>query len=74
MLGWLAGPRVGAWVYNVVHIYVWPLLLLYLGLNGGPAWGAPFGLIWVAHIGADRLSGYGLKYPTFFKDTHLGRL
>ena len=30
--------------------------------------------IWVAHIGFDRLLGYGLKYPTAFKDTHIGRL
>ena len=31
-------------------------------------------LIWLAHIGADRLLGYGLKYPTAFKDTHLNRV
>jgi hypothetical protein len=31
-------------------------------------------LIWLAHIGADRLLGYGLKYPTAFKDTHLSRV
>lgn len=31
-------------------------------------------LIWLAHIGMDRMLGYGLKYPTDFKDTHLGRL
>jgi hypothetical protein len=31
----------------------------------------PFALIWLAHQGFDRMLGYGLKYPTFFKDTHL---
>jgi hypothetical protein len=31
-------------------------------------------LIWLAHIGADRALGYGLKYPTAFKDTHLQRV
>jgi hypothetical protein len=31
-------------------------------------------LIWVAHIGFDRLLGYGLKYPTGFGNTHLGKL
>ena len=31
-------------------------------------------LIWLAHIGADRLFGYGLKYPTAFNDTHLSRV
>ena len=31
-------------------------------------------LIWAAHIGIDRLAGYGLKYPSDFHDTHLGRI
>jgi uncharacterized protein DUF4260 len=34
----------------------------------------PFALIRLCHIGFDRLLGYGLKYPTFFKDTHLQRV
>ena len=29
--------------------------------------------IWAAHVGFDRLLGYGLKYGTSFGDTHLGR-
>jgi hypothetical protein len=33
-----------------------------------------FAIIWMAHIGLDRMLGYGLKYPTFFKDTHLQRV
>jgi len=32
------------------------------------------GLIGLAHIGMDRMVGYGLKYPTAFKDTHLNRV
>jgi hypothetical protein len=28
-------------------------------------------LIWIAHIGLDRMLGFGLKYPTRFNDTHL---
>jgi hypothetical protein len=32
------------------------------------------GLIWFIHIGVDRAVGYGLKYPTGFKDTHLQRV
>jgi hypothetical protein len=31
-------------------------------------------LIWTTHIAFDRLLGYGLKYPTYFKDTHLQHL
>ncbi len=30
-------------------------------------------LVWFAHIGFDRMVGYGLKYPTDFFDTHLRR-
>ncbi|AIM07305.1 hypothetical protein BAHan_3779 [Bacillus anthracis] len=32
------------------------------------------GLIWTAHIGMDRMFGYGLKYETEFKGTHIQRL
>jgi hypothetical protein len=28
-------------------------------------------MIWIAHIGMDRMLGFGLKYPTRFSDTHL---
>ena len=31
-------------------------------------------LIWLAHIEVDRLLGYGLKYATAFRDTHLQRI
>ena len=31
-------------------------------------------LIWIAHIGFDRMLGFGLKYATGFKDTHLSRV
>ena len=31
----------------------------------------PLSLIWIAHLGFDRMLGYGLKYPTRFKGTHL---
>jgi hypothetical protein len=32
------------------------------------------GAILVAHSGMDRMAGYGLKLPTSFKDTHMGRI
>jgi hypothetical protein len=31
-------------------------------------------IIWAAHIGFDRVLGYGLKYPTAFADTHLSQI
>ncbi|CAN5859853.1 DUF4260 domain-containing protein [soil metagenome] len=68
--GYLAGSRTGAVVYNALHSYVGPLLLTAgLLLSGRPV---AVALIWVAHIGMDRMLGYGLKYPTAFRDTHLG--
>jgi hypothetical protein len=71
-LGYLAGPRVGATSYNALHTYVGPLLLAgALILNGSPP---AIALIWTAHIGLDRLLGYGLKYPRGFSETHLGRI
>ena len=71
MVGYLAGPRVGSVVYNAAHIYVWPLTLIAVGAFTGSALAMQLALIWSAHIGMDRMLGYGLKYPTEFKDTHL---
>jgi hypothetical protein len=72
---YLAGPRVGALVYNLAHTYVFPVALAAGCLLTGDA-GVPvqIALIWAAHIGIDRVLGFGLKYPTAFKDTHLGRI
>jgi hypothetical protein len=71
-LGYLAGPRVGAASYNALHTYVGPLLLGGVLLITGFSVALP--LIWTAHMAFDRLLGYGLKYPTAFSDTHLGRI
>ena len=68
------GPRVGALVYNLCHTYVLTALLGVLGLLLGNHAFQLAALIWTAHIGWDRLWGYGLKHPTAFHDTHLGRL
>jgi Domain of unknown function (DUF4260) len=73
MLAYLAGPRAGAIGYNFVHTCALPLVLTLAGFAGGVPVAAAGGLIWIAHIGLDRLLGYGLKYPTAFGDTHLGR-
>jgi hypothetical protein len=69
---YLAGARAGALAYNVVHSYAAPALLAV----GALATDRPLAvaLVWAAHIGFDRALGYGLKYPTAFADTHLGRL
>jgi hypothetical protein len=61
---------VGAVAYNTLHTYVDPLALGTIGLLAGSDRSVQIALIWFAHIGVDRLLGYGLKYPTAFKDTH----
>jgi len=73
-LGYLAGPRVGAAVYNAVHVTVPPLAVGLAGLATGNALGQHLALIWLAHIGIDRALGYGLKYGAGFGHTHLGHL
>jgi hypothetical protein len=71
MIGYLKDPKIGATAYNAAHTYVGPALL------GGAAYGlgtmlaGQIAVIWVCHIGFDRLLGFGLKYPSGFGDTHL---
>jgi hypothetical protein len=71
MLGYLANPQIGAIAYNAAHTYTGPLALAIYSLAGSHHALFPLSLIWIAHIGFDRMLGYGLKYPTRFKDTHL---
>ena len=74
MLGFVRGPRIGAFTYNLTHTLVVPLSVAAVGVVADRAGLLHIALIWVAHIGADRATGYGIKYPTHFKDTHLQRL
>jgi len=71
MVGYLINAKFGAALYNLVHTLTGPLLLAVLALVLSTRAFIPYALIWLAHIGVDRALGYGLKYPTFFKDTHL---
>ena len=71
MLGYLAGPRVGAATYNAAHSYVGPIFLWVATRSISSSWAVFAVLIWVAHIGFDRAIGYGLKYSSGFGVTHL---
>ena len=72
--GYALGPKAGARIYNAAHLYVWPLALGAIAwLAGRPVVGEVAAL-WALHIGLDRALGYGLKLPSDFKDTHLGRI
>ena len=74
ILGYFLCVRLGAAIYNLFHTLAVPLLLIGVSVVSKQHWLLPYGLIWSAHIGVDRLFGYGLKYPTKFRDTHLDRL
>jgi hypothetical protein len=71
MLAYLAGPKFGSLSYNIVHTYTLPLALGAFGFWGDVRLAFLVALIWIGHIGADRLFGYGLKFESGFKSTHL---
>ncbi len=71
---YLRGPRVGAVIYNAVHSTLAPAALLAIGLTMDRPLLAEIATIWLAHIGVDRVAGYGLKYAEGFGFTHLGRI
>lgn len=73
-LGYLVGKRIGTTAYNIAHTYALPAILGGAGLIGDNDLAVSLALIWAAHIGMDRSIGYGLKYPSDFKDTHLSRV
>lgn len=71
MLGYVFGNRIGAAVYNAGHTYVVPLALVAIGVAAEASTLTALALVWIVHIGFDRMLGYGLKYETGFGDTHL---
>lgn len=71
---YLAGPRAGAFGYNLVHTTIGPIALWVAGALFGSSLSFAVALIWLAHIGIDRALGYGLKYDAGFGFTHLGRI
>lgn len=64
--------RRGVFAYDAVHTYLGPLVLGLAAWFGGWPAALSFALIWSAHIGLDRLVGYGLRYPARPHITHLG--
>lgn len=74
MIGYAFNQKVGAYIYNFFHTYIISLLFLLVGIFTKQDYLLVIGLIWTAHIGMDRMLGYGLKNISNFKDTHLGHL
>ena len=73
-VGYLRSPRVGAFTYNLIHNWAIGLGVLGLGVAADSTPLLIAGAVLVAHTGMDRAVGYGLKLPTSFHDTHLGRM
>ncbi|MEU8423498.1 DUF4260 domain-containing protein [Micromonospora sp. NPDC048835] len=77
MLGYLRGPRLGAFCYNLAHSYALPATLgavavAAAGFGDPISWLGILALAWVFHIAVDRGLGYGLKTAEGFEHTHLG--
>jgi hypothetical protein len=73
MVGYLSNStRLGAALYNSAHTETPALVLLAAGVAMGRPAVVGAGLIWLAHIGMDRMIGAGLKYGDGFGHTHLG--
>ena len=71
MAGYAFGNRAGALVYNAGHSFLGVAALGLLMHLSGQGWLWPYVLIWAGHIAFDRMLGYGLKYASAFRDTHL---
>lgn len=72
MVGYLVGPRAGAFSYNLVHHLAVAVLVGGLGWALGSLVLQVAGVILFTHASMDRALGYGLKYPDDFRHTHLG--
>ncbi|MFD6568127.1 DUF4260 family protein [Micromonospora profundi] len=79
MLGYLHGPRLGAFCYNLAHSYTLPAALAAVAVTAAAfhdqiAWLGILAAAWAFHIAVDRALGYGLKTTEGFEHTHLGRI
>ncbi|MGM0932316.1 MAG: DUF4260 domain-containing protein [Bacteroidota bacterium] len=74
MLGYLFGNKSGALLYNLFHHKGLAILIWLLGFSLENQIFQLIGVILFAHASFDRMLGYGLKYDTGFKFTHLGEI
>lgn len=74
MIGYLGGTRLGSSLYNLGHSTPIAATIVGVGWWQDKSLVLALSLVWLAHIGLDRLFGYGLKYKDHFQHTHLGRL
>lgn len=74
MFGYLINKKIGSVIYNLVHNYVLAVVIIGIGINIMNLNMVSVGTILLIHISLDRLLGFGLKYPSDFKHTHIQKL
>lgn len=74
MLGYLFGNKSGAFVYNIFHHKGLAISIWFLGFSLQHQTLQLIGVILFSHASFDRMLGYGLKYESGFKFTHLGEI
>jgi hypothetical protein len=74
MIGYAFGNKSGAFFYNVFHHKGIAVLLYIIGCYLKIEIIQLIGIILFSHSAMDRIFGYGLKYESGFKYTHLGEI
>ncbi len=74
MVGYIINNKVGAITYNLFHHKAVATIIILAGLLLVNDYLLLSGIILFGHSAMDRIFGYGLKYFTGFKNTHLGVL
>jgi hypothetical protein len=74
MIGYVFNAKAGAFLYNLFHHRGIAVLVYVLGCYLKTEAVQLTGVILFSHSSMDRIFGYGLKYETGFKYTHLGEI
>ncbi len=74
MIGYAFGNKTGAFLYNLFHHRAIALMVYLTGIYFSNHLIQLAGIILFAHSSMDRMMGYGLKYESGFKFTHLGKI
>lgn len=74
MLGYTLNNKVGATMYNLFHHKGLAIVIAAIGFYTQNEMVLLAGTILFSHSALDRIMGYGLKYYTGFRFTHLGEL
>ncbi|MFV5699654.1 DUF4260 domain-containing protein [Flavobacterium sp. ZT3R17] len=74
MIGYVFGNNTGALCYNLFHHRGIAIALYLVGIYFSNSLLQLSGIMLFTHSSMDRMFGYGLKYETGFKYTHLGEI